>query len=70
LAIALKNRLKVLRAELDITQDQLARRIGVSRLSIHNVERGKAVPSVALALRLARFFGVRVERIFFLEETQ
>ena len=65
----LKNRLKVLRAELDLTQEQLAREIGVSRLAIHNIERGKSVPSVALALRLSRFFRVAVERIFTLEES-
>jgi putative transcriptional regulator len=69
LADSLKNRLKVLRAELDITQDQLARKIGVSRLAIHNIERGKSVPSVGLALRLSRFFQVPVERIFTLEES-
>jgi len=62
--------LKVLRAELDITQEQLAKGVGVSRLAIHNVERGKAVPSVSLALKLARFFGVSVERVFTLKEPE
>lgn len=64
----LNNRIKVLRAERDLTQEQLADRIGVSRKTINTVEKGKFVPSTVLALKLAREFGVPVEEIFQLEE--
>ena len=46
----MKNRLKIARAELDITQEELAKRIGVSRQTINAVESGKYVPSTVLAL--------------------
>jgi len=68
--LALAHSLRKHRDAQNLTQEQLARGVGVSRLAIHNVERGKAVPSVSLALRLARFFNVSVERIFTLEEPQ
>jgi putative transcriptional regulator len=64
----LQNRLKVLRAERDWTQAELAERVGVSRKTINTVERGVFVPSTVLALRLAQVFGVPVEEIFELEE--
>lgn len=60
----LRNRLKVLRAERDWTQAELARRIGVSRKTINTIENGVFVPSTLLALKLAREFGVSVEEIF------
>ena len=58
------NTLKVQRARLDLTQAQLAERIGVTRKSINAIERGHFVPSTVLALRLARVFDVAVEEIF------
>ena len=64
----MKNRLKVARAELDITQDELAKRIGVSRQTINAVESGKYVPSTMLALKMAQVFGKSVEEIFMLED--
>lgn len=64
----LHNRLKVLRAERDWTQAELAERVGVSRKTINTVERGVFVPSTVLALRLAQVFGVPVEEIFELGE--
>ena len=64
----MKNRLKVARAELDITQDELAKRIGVSRQTINAVESGKYVPSTVLALKMAQVFGKNVEEIFMLED--
>lgn len=64
----MKNRLKVARAELDITQDELAKRIGVSRQTINAVESGKYVPSTVLALKMAQVFGKSVEEIFMLED--
>lgn len=64
----MKNRLKVERAILDLTQEALAARIGVSRQTIHAIESGKYVPSTVLALKLARLFGKPVESFFVLEE--
>lgn len=64
----MKNRLKVARAELDITQDELAKHIGVSRQTINAVESGKYVPSTVLALKMAQVFGKSVEEIFMLED--
>ncbi|MDX1443983.1 MAG: helix-turn-helix transcriptional regulator [Gammaproteobacteria bacterium] len=60
----LRNRLKVLRAEHDLTQAQLAEKIGVTRKTINTIERGVFVPSTVLSLKLARLFGVPVEEIF------
>jgi Predicted transcriptional regulators len=64
----MKNRLKIARAELDITQEELAKRIGVSRQTINAVESGKYVPSTVLALKMAQAFGKSVEEIFMLED--
>lgn len=60
----LANRIKVWRAEMDLTQEDLARRIGVSRKTINTIERGVFVPSTIIALKLAREFDCRVEEIF------
>jgi putative transcriptional regulator len=64
----MKNNLKVERAILNMTQDELARRIGVSRQTINALEAGKYVPSTVLALKIAREFNKPVEAIFTLEE--
>ena len=64
----MKNRLKVARAEMDLTQEELAQRVGVSRQSINAIESGRYVPSAVLALKMAQVFGKPVEEIFFLEE--
>ncbi len=64
----MKNNLKVQRAILDITQEELAQRVGVTRQAINAIERGKYVPSTVLALKMARIFGKPVEEIFTLEE--
>ena len=64
----MKNRLKIARAELDITQEELAKRIGVSRQTINAVESGKYVRSTVLALKMAQVFGKSVEEIFMLED--
>jgi putative transcriptional regulator len=65
----LGNRLKRFRFDHDdMSQEALAREIGVTRQTIHSIERAKFVPSALLALRIARFFGRPVEDIFFLEE--
>ncbi len=64
----LRNRLKVLRAERNWTQAELAARVGVSRKTINTIERGVFAPSAILALKLARAFAVPVEEIFSLVE--
>jgi putative transcriptional regulator len=63
------NNLKVLRAIKSISQEELAKKIEVSRQTINAMEKGKYVPSTVLALKLARFFEQPVEEIFKLEET-
>ena len=64
----MKNNLKVERAIKDITQDELAKVIGVSRQAINSIEAAKYVPSTVQALKLSAFFGKAVNEIFFLEE--
>ncbi len=60
----MKNRLKVLRAERDWSQGDLAQRLEVSRQSVNAIETGKFDPSLPLAFKLARLFGRRIEEIF------
>jgi putative transcriptional regulator len=60
----MKNRLKVLRAERDWSQGDLAQRLEVSRQSVNAIETGKFDPSLPLAFKLARLFGLRIEEIF------
>lgn len=64
----MKNNIRVERAILRITQQQLAERIGVSRQTINAIEAGKYVPSTALALKMSGIFGKSVNEIFSLEE--
>ncbi len=60
----MKNRLRVLRAERDWSQAELAARLGVSRQTVHAIENGKYDPSLPLAFRIARLFGLKIEEIF------
>jgi len=60
----MKNRLKVLRAERDWSQGDLAERLGVSRQSVNAVETGKYDPSLPLAFKLSDVFGLPIEDIF------
>jgi len=62
-----KNKLKVLRAERNWSQQELGMRVGVSRQAINAVETGKFDPSLPLALKLARVFDTTVEAVFELE---
>ncbi len=56
------------RAEVNITQGELAEKIGVTRQAVNSIELGKYVPSTLLALKMARYFGKTVEELFMLEE--
>ena len=60
----MKNRLKVLRAERDWSQADLAERLDVSRQAVNAIETGKYDPSLPLAFRVGRLFGLRIEEIF------
>ncbi len=60
----MNNTIRVERAKLDISQQDLAEKVHVSRQTIHSIERGKKIPSVELAIKIAQFFGVAVEEIF------
>ena len=63
------NNLKVMRAIKNISQEELAKKIEVSRQTINAMEKGKYVPSTVLVLKLARYFEKPVEEIFSLETT-
>ncbi|MCW4469234.1 helix-turn-helix transcriptional regulator [Flavobacterium sp. MFBS3-15] len=64
----MKNNIKVQRAIFNLTQQDLAEKIGVSRQTINALEAGKYVPSTVLALKLSRLFDKSVNEIFDLEE--
>lgn len=61
----MKNRLKVIRAERNWSQADLAERLGVSRQTINAIETGKYDPSLPLAFKLARLVGMKIEDLFF-----
>ena len=67
MAEGLRNRLRELRAERDLTQAALAETIGVSRKTINTIENGVFVPSTVLALKLAQALGLKVEDLFSLD---
>jgi putative transcriptional regulator len=64
----MKNRLRVLRAERDWTQEQLANELGVTRQAIISIEKEKYDPSLVLAFRIAKAFQQPLEAIFFPDE--
>lgn len=64
----MKNTLKIERARHNLTQQDLAEKVQVSRQTINSIEAGKYVPSTVLALKISRVFGVPVEVLFVLEE--
>jgi putative transcriptional regulator len=65
----MRNRLKVLRAERDWTQGDLARELAVSRQTVNAIETEKYDPSLPLAFKIARVFQLKIEDIFIEEET-
>ncbi len=62
----LENRIRVYRAEHRLSQSELAERVGLSRKTISTIEVGRFIPSTVTALKIADYFGVRVEDIFHL----
>jgi putative transcriptional regulator len=64
----MKNNLKVERARQNITQEELAQKLNVSRQSINAIETGKYIPSTVLALKIARYFKLTVNDIFELDK--
>ena len=64
----MRNRLKVLRAERDWTQAELAQELDVSRQTVNAIETGKYDPSLPLAFRIARLFATSIEDVFYPEE--
>lgn len=64
----MKNSIRILRAEKNWTQEQLASAIGVSRQTINAIEKEKFDPSLPTAFRISRLFGQPIERIFNFEE--
>ena len=64
----LENRLKVWRAKRGITQDELAKAVGMSRQSINAIEKGRFVPSILTALKMSHYFETTIEEIFYLKE--
>ena len=64
----MKNTIKVERAKMNLTQADLAEKVGVSRQTINSIEKGRFVPSALLSLKIAHVFSEKVDNIFFLEE--
>ena len=68
MSLELDNHIAKLRSKRKLSQQDLADSIGVSRKTISTVETGRFTPSVVIALKLAKFFELPVEKIFVLEE--
>ena len=64
----MKNNLKVERARKDLTQEELAKMVGVTRQTINAIEKKRLIPSTLVALKLSRYFNVCVNDLFQLEE--
>jgi len=68
--ITITNRLRELRARYRMSQEELARRVGVTRQTIIAIENGKYLPSLKLAFKIARVFGMKIEDIFIYNEEE
>ena len=64
----MKNRIEAIRKERGIRQDELAKLMGVSRQTISSLETGKYNPSIFLAFKIARYFGMAIEEVFIFDE--
>ncbi len=61
---AMRNRIRVLRAERDWSQAELAKKLSVSRQAVNAIENGRSEPSLSLAFRIAKLFGTLIEDVF------
>ena len=64
----MKNRIEEIRKEKNILQDELAKALGVSRQTISSLENGRYNPSITLAYKIAKYFGMTIEDVFCFEE--
>ena len=64
----MKNKIKIFRAMHNLTQEDLARAIGVNRQTILAIEKEKYIPSLDLAFKISRYFGVNIEEVFIFDE--
>lgn len=64
----MKNRIKVYRAMHDLTQEALAKELGVTRQTVLAIEKGKYDPSLELAFKISRYFGVSIEEVFIYDD--
>ena len=64
----MKNRIEEIRKERGIRQDEFAKTLGVSRQTISSLENGRYNPSIQLAFKIARYFGMTIEEVFIYEE--
>lgn len=64
----MKNRIEAIRTEKGIRQEELAKAMGVSRQTISSLENGRYNPSILLAYKLAKYFGMTIEELFIFEE--
>lgn len=63
----MENTIKILRAQHSLTQEELARKIGISRPALSDIENNKVIPSGKIVIRIANIFGIPAEQIFFEE---
>ena len=66
--VVLKNRVEEIRKEKGLRQDEFAKMMGVSRQTISSLENGRYNPSIMLAYKIAKFFGMAIEEVFIFEE--
>lgn len=64
----MKNRIEEIRKERGIRQEEFAKALGVSRQTISSLENGRYNPSIQLAFKIARYFGITIEEVFIYEE--
>jgi len=66
----MKNRIEAIRKERGILQDEMAKAMGVSRQTISSLENGRYNPSIMLAYKIAKYFGMSIEEVFIFEEEE
>ncbi len=66
----MKNKIRVFRAEREITQEELANSVGLSRQTINSIEKGKFIPSVITAWKIAKYFEAPIEEVFKFEDEE